>query len=189
MNKSRSKYQFVVLFFTVLVTGFVACKKYTDPAPTTDPRLTNPYCNDPAAVNYNWGFPGVPDNSKCFYPTDLFAGNYLYVDSVFDNNTGIYLSSDTLHLTLRALSHTKLVCTGFCGSGDSFLLTAYNYTATLDTLVGDTTTVTKGQFGCVRTDTVSGTIVDNLLDTTFHVNLQYKSDTVIKNHIGRAHKL
>lgn len=175
----------------VVVVGLFACNKWKDPAATTDPRLTNPYCNDPEAVNYNWGFPGKPDNTICFYPKDLFVGNFLYVDSVYitASNTFIYSDSLVLHIYSTPGSNSKIAVLGFCSGGDSLKLTAgATYTATVDTLIGDSVTA-RGQRWCRVKDTVSGTIFDSRIDTLLHINLQIISDTGITTHMGKAKKI
>lgn len=183
------------LFFLTLVVlavaSFVACNKWKDPAPVNDPRLTNPYCNDPGAVNYNWGFPGKPDNSICFYPTDLFKGTYLFIDSVYQSSTGYFLYEDSITLNFYPIdgSHTRLAVIGFCGT-DSLLLTAGvgSFTASVDTTLGDSLTY-RGQRWCRILDTVNGTILNSRIDTLLHVNLQIISDTGITTHVGKARKI
>ncbi|NDC41876.1 MAG: hypothetical protein EBZ77_10055 [Chitinophagia bacterium] len=174
-----------------LAIGY-SCKKYTDPAPVSDPRLTNPYCNDPDAVNYNWGFPGVPDNSKCFYPTDIFKGTYLFTDSVSRTTDAITIYSQVETLQIFSLSKTRIAITGLCGSGggDSVFFSAgKSYIATVDTLIGDTTTTVQGQFWCRRLDTVYGTVTYNRLDSLLEFNLQVVSDSGLTTHAGRARRL
>jgi hypothetical protein len=165
-----------------------SCKKYTDAPATTDPRLTNPYCNDPNAVNYNWGFPGKEDNSVCFYPTDLFQGVYELRDSVFFKSNGFFVSADTITLTIVRNSSTKMTVTGFCPSGGALSMSAStNFLATVDSLVGDSTTI-RGQYFCIGGDTVSGTFTkDRINDSIFYISLQVAADTgVTTNHIGTA---
>ncbi len=173
--------------FTAVILIF-SCKKYQDSAPVNDPRLTNPYCNDPAAVNYNWGFPGKADNTICFYPTDLFRGTYQYIDSVYLTSSNYFIYADTLILSIHSLSHTRISVFGFCGNGDSLNLTAVGYVSTIDSAVGDSVTA-RGQFLCRMADTVSGSISDNLLDTTLHIYFNVVSDTGLTYHMGRAKKL
>ncbi len=175
---------------SIITLGLFACNKWKDPAPTNDPRLTNPYCNDPDAVNYNWGFPGKPDNSLCFYPKDLFIGTYMYVDSVYITDRNLFIYADTvyLHIYSRPASNSKIAIVGFCGS-DSLKLTAgASYIATIDTLIGDTLT-SRGQQWCRAKDTVSGTVFNSRIDTLLHINLQIVSDTGITTHIGKAKKI
>jgi hypothetical protein len=180
----------ILTIASVVTFGLIACKKWKDPAPTTDPRLTKPYCNDPEAVNYNWGFPGKPDNTLCFYPKDLFVGNYLFVDSVYIPARGLFIYSDSivLHIYSTPGSNSKINVIGFCG-GDTLKLTAgQSFIATVDTLIGDSLTY-RGQYWCRKVDTVSGTIFDSRIDTLLHINLQIVSDTGITTHIGKAKKI
>lgn len=176
-----------ILTFAVL--GLFSCKKYTDPVSKVDPRLVQLYCNDPYAVNYNWNFPGTPDSTTCFYPTDVFQGTYELSDSVYFDSSGLFISANTFYITIRKHSKTKMAILGFCPWGDSIRLTASaNYSATLDTLVGDSTTLNRGQMICGLPDTLSGSITkDQLNDSIIYFSLHVSSDTgIATNHIGRA---
>ena len=166
-----------------------ACAKQTDTKAVPDPRLTKHYCNDPAGVNYNWDFPGIADNTVCFYPTDIFKGVYRFTDSVFFKSTGFFIRADTFELVIRKHSNTKFAIIGFCASGDSLLLTAgANYIATLDTTMGDTTTAVRGQRLCSVADTIYGSLnKDRLNDSLLYVFFTVASDTGVKStHIGTA---
>ena len=183
----------LTILLTVLLvsTGFFACKKWIDPPATNDPRLTNPYCNNPDAVNYNWGFPGKPDNSICFFPKDLFIGDYSFVDSILVTSTNLFVRRDSMVLHFYSVpgSNSKISVVGFCGGGDTLKLTAGpSYVATVDTLIGDSLT-NRGQHFCRVQDTVNGTIYNSRLDTLLHVTLQVISDTGTTTHMGKAKKL
>ena len=159
------KLLFTILSLLFIGAVFYSCKKWTDPAPTNDPRLTNPYCNDPNAVNYNWGFPGKPDNTLCYYPTDLFKGTYEYIDSVYIASSALFIYSKVETLTVYARSQTQLTVFGLCDAPDSLLLHASsNFIATVDSLVGDTLTV-RGQTMCRIQDTINGTITYSRIDS------------------------
>ncbi len=191
-NNGRQKgFATLLALGAMLVLVVVSCSKWVDPKPI-DLGLTNPYCNDPNAVNYNWGFPGKPDNTVCFYPTDVFKGKYVFIDSIYSESGStagnfLYAKIDTLYFI--AISQTKLVATGFCGPTDSMHLTAVTFTASVDTLAGDSLTATQGQITfCRTTDTVNGSIFYNRNDSLLHVNFQVTSDTGISQHIGKARK-
>ncbi len=184
---------FVLLGFILIagLTGLHSCKKWVDPKAVTDPRLTNPYCNDPNAVNYNWGFPGKPDNTICFYPTDEFKGQYVFIDSVYSmsgstDGNFLYAIIDTLHIYAR--SDTTMVIYGFCNPYDSMRLHArgLTFTATVDTTVGDSLTTTQGQLFCRIQDTVNGTIFYSRADSMLHINFTVTSDTGLSAHIGKG---
>ena len=169
---------------------FFSCAKWHDPAPK-NLNLTNPYCNDPAAVNYNWGFPGKPDNSVCFYPYSLFVGNYMYYDSMYRDT--LFLGADSFMISIVGTdtSHTRIFLNGFCGHPIS--LTAQpGYQATVDTLVGDTATATSGQnYFCGILDTLNGIISRDRLDspTVLHFSFSVTMDTSgIVTHTGTAQK-
>ena len=169
----------------------VSCnKKWKDPAPVDDPRLTNLYCNNPRAVNYNLGFPGKPDNSVCFFPSDLFIGTYLLKDSVYLSTSGLFLSADSFLINIIKLSDSTIGVTGFCKSGARLHMTAGpTYVATMDTTVGDTLSINRGQIMCRIQDTISGTISKDRVDSSLlHIALQVVSDTGITVLLGKARK-
>ena len=183
--------RYIIYISILLAVGssiFFSCAKWKDPKAVTDPRLTNPYCNDPLAVNYNWGFPGKPDNTICFFPTDLFDGTYFFRDSIYRDT--LFIRADSFTLTMSALSHTKITVAGFCVNGNKITLTAGpTYVAIVDTTEGDTTTINHGQMLCRIQDTISGTISKDRVDSTLlHITLQVASDTGMTMHYGNARK-
>lgn len=181
---------FVVTLITTGIVLFFSCKKWTDPAPVNDPRLTNPYCNDPDAVNYNWGFPGKPDNTICFYPSDIFNGNYLFTDSVYLTSSGLFIYAQQETLYVSKQNKTQLLISGLCSNGNSLHVTAHpDFIATIDTTLGDTTSINRGQMLCRPQDTVSGTFTYSRIDSLLHISFQVINDTGITTHIGKAKKI
>lgn len=180
----------VTCFLIAILCILISCQKYKDPSPRTDARLTNPYCNDPAAVNYNVGFPGKPDNTVCIYPSDVFKGSYIFRDSVFHTSDNIFLFYDSVVINIDPASHSKISVTGICNSGGVLTLTAGpTFLATVDTTIGDTTVINWGQPLCRPVDTFTGTIFRDRIDTTLlHITLQVASDTGMTTHIGDARK-
>jgi hypothetical protein len=177
------------MFLLVGSSVFFSCSKYKDPAPYHYAGLdTTFYCNDPAAVNYNWNFPGTVNNNLCFYPTDLFAGTYVFHDSVYRDT--LFIKADSFTLTMNALSHTKITVMGFCSNGQKLTLTAGpTYIATVDTTEGDSTTINRGQALCRIQDTIAGTIAKDRVDTgLLHITLHVASDTGMTTHYGSARK-
>jgi hypothetical protein len=145
-------------------------------------------------VNFNVGFPGIPDNTVCIYLVNLFTGNFVFTDSITQVSTGYYLyyRVDTLHI--YALNDSQLAVTGFCSNLlDTVKFKAYvssAYTATVDTIVGDSVT-NVGQILCRPLDTVNGSMLKYFSDTTnnLHIQLNVFSDTGATLHIGTAVKL
>lgn len=177
------KYRMIFLP-VILCTGIaISCKKYKDNPGPTDPRLDRPYCNDPQAVNYNWGFPGKPDNSICLYPTDLFTGSYDYYDSIYDGSNKL-VGQVTTTLSMTAMDHTKMRISGFCGSS------AYSFTANRQFRAeGDSILAGGAQLFCRPVDTLSGYIFkDSVVGQTVHFNLTVASDTGVYYHRGSAIK-
>ena len=181
-----------ILGFVLVSYGLISCAKYKDPPHQKDPS-TSPYCNDPNAVNYNWGFPGIQDSSVCLYLVDLFKGKYVFIDSVTQVSTGYYIFNqvDTLHI--YALSSTQLAVTGFCSNPfDTVKFQAYvssAYVATTDTIVGDSLT-NQGQVLCRLLDTINGTMTSFFSDTgVLQISFTVYSDTGATTHFGHAQKI
>lgn len=169
-----------LLLFALLI--MTACKRYKDPAPFTDPRIVNHYCNIPSAINYNWDFPGVPDDSVCIFPAQIYNGNYFYRDSLF-NSTGLLLSQDSFPLTFTQLDSTRLTITGFCPGNTIHATATRFFKFTIDSVAKN------GQVLCSN-DTISGkgSKID-IYDTT-QIKLIYEvaTDSGIIYHAGTATK-
>lgn len=169
------KIQYFILITAILgIAGLIACKKYKDPDPV-DLGLTRKYCNDPIAANYNDSFPGVPDNSVCVYPTELFEGSWLFKDSVYlPDMTFVRAQDYTLTFTSRDPTldtlRNKLFLSGFCNNGNRLELTANRFgLAMTDTLIEYTN---GGQLFCNTTDTISGMFRIIFEKTGKRINIQ-----------------
>jgi hypothetical protein len=179
MMLSKTKLGLMLLLLPPIV--FYACKKYKDPsAAVLDPRLTNHYCNDPDAVNYNWNFPGIADSTVCFYPVDYFKGTWTFHDTVY------LPSGDTASTSIKQLVFsstedtvkTHLAVTGWCGGNTPFYVTANKYyKAEVDTFPGGP----FGQFLCGQSDTLNGSFSKNTFDT---INNSMKVDLTINGSGG-----
>ena len=168
-----------ILFILCSVLVLYSCQKWQD-KPAADPHLSNKYCNDPTAVNYNWGFPGTPDNTVCYYPTDVFKGTYTFKDSVYlPDDSLAFVKSYTLNVI--AINHVNMAVMGFCGTSDSLKFTAGKYgMATADT------NAVSGQFFCRQLDTLTGNLV---IDSAgFQISFKVQSDTGYTIHSGQAIK-
>lgn len=166
-----------------------SCLKADDPPRATpNPELKNHYCNDPNAINYNWGFPGIPDNSVCIYPVDSFVGQWTLSDSVFRaDSTFNYL--DTKILSIQATEdtlHAHLQVLGFCNNSMPLLATADKYgNAVTDSMDKEH----AGQFFCTPSDTVTGKfklLMTNKDSMIIQLNI---SGTNAGYHKGIAQKL
>ena len=186
------KYVIYILIFIATSTAvFFSCAKWKVPKPYTDPQLTNPYCNDPNAVNYNWGFPGKPDSSLCFYPNSLFVGSFMYHDTMYNDTLFIGADSFIVNITIPGNSETAMTLSGLCGAGGATIsLTGLpGYEATVDTTVGDTMTLSSGQLLCAQNDTISGYILRDRVDSpaVLHFYLQVVlGDSATISHYGSA---
>lgn len=180
----------ILVVVTFASAVFFSCKKWQDPAPVDNSNINNPYCNDPDAVNYNWGFPGKPDNTVCFYPSDLFQGTYILKDTILGAQSDLFLKADSLLITITKKSKTQVVLNGLCPSGKELLLSANaSYTATIDTTVGDSLTLNPGQFFCRDLDTVAGALALDKADSSLvYLNFTVVSDTGKTIYSGRAIK-
>lgn len=176
------------LLLLLLFCSTPACNKYTDPkGPDLSDKLTNPYCNDPRAVNYNHGFPGKPNDSVCIYPIDSFIGSWTWHDSVYTTEFE-FLRTEQYEISFTALedtlfSHIKM--SGWCAQ--EFYLTADKFQrAFVDTLLEGGI----GQLGCTPTDTVSGFLNKNtgMAETLqFQLSVTTAEGTLL--HLGTATKL
>lgn len=172
--------------FLLGIFSIFSCKPTDYSAAAPDTLSTRFYCNDPEAVNYNWGFPGQENNSLCFYPSDAFAGRYEFTDSIYQDD-GSFDSAGSLRtyaLTLRVLNRQQFSLSGFCAGGDSQRLTATRFfRATIDT------TTVNGQALCRPQDSVLGTFTRTLEDTSrLRIELRVVSDTGITIHRGTAYR-
>lgn len=173
-----------LIYFLVLVMLIMGCKRYKDPSPFTDSRISKPYCNDPSAINYNWDFPGIPDNSTCIYPAQIFAGNYLFKDSLIDS-IGNVMAIDSFPLQIQMVDSSHLQITGFCGSLIHTAKANRFYTFTLDSLVGN------GQTYCAGSqDIISGKASKTGIFDSTQFTMQYllQTSTGSSNHHGTAIK-
>lgn len=97
-----------------------ACSKSGDKkGPDISDQLNRKYCNIPGAVNYNWNFPGIEDNSTCFFATSFYEGNWMFVDTVKSHDETV-IRIDTLGLSFQKieqdLTYQKMHMTGWCGT-------------------------------------------------------------------------
>jgi hypothetical protein len=167
-----------------------ACSKYKDPPPAGHyPELdTIFYCNDPIAVNYNWGFPGTPDSTKCIYAVDSFEGNWIFKDTILlPNNDIVEIVDRNLTFTSTEDSiKTHLAVTGWCSGNVPFYLTANKYgRANVDSLPAGV----PGQLLCVSTDTLNGYFNKRLYGPdTMKIELTITNAAGTRYHKGIAFK-
>lgn len=176
------------LLYILLVLAFASCKKWEDTKGKDDDRLSRPYCNDVDAINYNWDFPGKPDNSVCFYPYEYFVGQYKFYDTTtysIDMLTGPTYQFD-LTIQRQDTSKRKLLLTGYCSTGITFTADRY-YRAWADSTDNSPEDSTKlpGQLVCNPQDTLSG-YISRLHEDTLRITFAVLTDTGIVNHTGKA---
>ena len=180
-----------ILLIVILMGIIASCSKYEDPqSAVSGDSFTNAYCNDPEAVNYNNGFPGKPDNSQCFYPTDVFAGTYAYEGQRSYSYEYKFAGDAKFDITLKPVSRTKLGVYGVCPDGAFLSFTADRFYRA----VGDSTFMVDsikmpGQIFCGNIkDTLTGIITRTPYSDTLTVSFTVVSDTGILYHTGRAIK-
>ncbi len=164
-----------------------ACSKNQD-GDIDEGLFDRPYCNDPEAVNYNRDFPGTPDNSTCFYPKDLFEGAYLFKDTIYNAE----YERDTIldyNITITAKSNTLLKLSGFCMQDSVTLIADRYYKATVDSTTFQDSTKIAGQILCRNTDTLSGIITYDEVDSSkIRFVWAIASDSGLNYHTGTALK-
>jgi hypothetical protein len=177
-----------ILPLVLVLCGLAACQSKEEDYPATDPRLgTRVYCNIPGAVNYNWGFPGKPDNSVCFYGPDLFRGSFSYRDTILkpDGTIDSPRSGQAYTLNIYGLDTSRAILLGLCPGGDTLYLHAprTGFRASLDS------STVKGQRLCRTQDTVSGLLLRELSDTSrLSLSFTVYSDTAVNLHRGTAYR-
>lgn len=177
---------------TVLsLTGFIwaACKKYKDPPATNgDDRLTNKYCNDPRATNYNWGFPGIDDSATCIFPVDKYTGLWNFIDTIYlpDSSIAEIVTRQLNFISTEDTLLTHMQVSGFCDNGNTIKITADRFhTAITDTLIQYSN---GAQPFCGNTDTIMG--IFNHYDSLpkISINLTEMNATGMRYHTGTAIK-
>lgn len=187
----HSKVKVGILLVALPVIFFFACSKYKDP-PRADPDnpdiiALGPYCNDSRAVNYNWNFPGVPNDSVCVYPVDFFKGNWILQDVVLlpNGDTAQVLTRNLTFTATEDTTKTHLAVTGWCSGTTPFYTTANKYArADVDTFPGSS----LGQFLCSNTDTLNGYFAKwSMADTAKLLPDTLKVELTITNAAGTTY--
>lgn len=179
-----------IVFVAALGLLIMACSKAdtSDPQNINSEQLDRPYCNDPEAINYNYTFPGKPDNSICYYPTQVFRGTYLFIDTIYDSDNKVR-RIESIAINLSATSNTELTLNGLCGSNNPLKITADRFfKATLDSTIIEKNGIIynlNGQYLCTQSDTVSGYMIKNKIDTNkLTFSFSVASDSGYSYHRG-----
>jgi hypothetical protein len=170
------------IIYLVLLLSLPSCQKWED-KPAKDLGLTNKYCNIPSAINYNFAFPGIEDNTTCIFPSTPFVGTYYFQDSIYDEADQLFPGS-LLTLNVKAEDNFRFLMDGFCSNGNQLKFIADRfYRAAADSIIGQGT-----QFLCRNLDTLSGSLEYRAIDSSLYLDLKVISDTNIVFHRGRAYK-
>src|SRR5690625_160640 len=181
------------LILCMLALGFVSCEKYEDKAQKDiEDALKNQYCNITDAINYNWGFPGEPNDSLCIFPVEPFiAYSWTLLDTVFNEdfevletrNRTIYFEEYT---AIDTLKHMMLMH-DYCSENSSILLEANRH---LLATVYDNIENDVGQLDCDESSVLNGFIsLDSLSADT--LKLRFHKRTIDELNLiinGRAYK-
>lgn len=159
-----------------------SCEKWKD-QPAKNLGFTNKYCNIPAAINYNIGFPGIEDNSTCIYPSTPFAGNYRFRDSIYNNANELTIG-DSINFNISVTDSFRFSIQNFCSNTNPLKFKANRYyRAEADSIIGAGT-----QLMCRTQDTLSGRVEYRNTDSSLYIEWTIVSDTAINFHKGRAYK-
>jgi hypothetical protein len=186
MYLSLKKYTLIAV---ILLIAIVSCNKYKDPPrKDRDERLDNPYCNDPIAINYNWGFPGVPNNDVCIYPTDPFEGSWIFTDTIYFSDSAI-ASIETYSLNFSPVHEdslkSKIAVYGWCSNEPFFIIADKFLKATTDTTDGGL----NMQIICNPPDSIYGSFAKYDEDSlAMRINLTVNNQNGIRVHSGTAVK-
>lgn len=176
-------HRFIVPFLLLLTLISASCQKWED-KPGQDLGLKNHYCNNPIAINYNFGFPGIEDSTVCIFPSDPFVGSYTYRDSLYYPESDTAVAGALLDFSISARNRSQLSLDNFCSSGSKLLFTANRYyRAASDSIIGQGL-----QTGCRSQDTLSGYLDYRSSDSSLYLEFKVVSDTGITTHKGRAYK-
>lgn len=172
-----------LLVFIVGCLLLQGCDRYEDTPLPYDNRLDSLYCNDPRAVNYNWNFPGTPDSSVCFYPSDVFKGDYIFYDVRLDAD-GDTLEQKEKTIHLEAIDLQKLLLTGWCEQDpqkDIFITGYRQQNAAIDSVIA------FGQTACDAQDTLTG-IMQRIGTDSLNYQFKLHTPTGVFSHNGLAIK-
>lgn len=187
----------LVVLVCVASVFFMQCKKADENTKTYDERLERRYCNDPLAINYNWDFPGTPDNSTCFFADEIFGGTYIVNDSIFDGSFNLDSAQvRSFPITISSIDKIHLSVSGFvlsptCTLNNLKITADRFYRATIDsTFLPPPDSVYLGGFVVACSgDTVSGVFTRYQADALrMHIDLTLVGDTGIYYHRGTATK-
>lgn len=185
----------VIILTGLVLTVITACQKAEDGGKPTDERLSRPYCNDPEAINYNWNFPGTPDNSTCFYPDEIFNGTYKITDSTFDGTYKFDTASlREFTITISSEDRRHLKVSGYplhpnCTLNNVALTADRYYRASIDsTFLPPPDSSLLGGLSVCGTDTISGYFTRIANTDLLQLSLTIRGDTGTYYRKGTAHK-
>lgn len=176
MNKASSIFK-VALIALLSISSFsiTSCLKESDPpGASVDPNLKDFYCNDPRAINYNWNFPGIPNDSICIYPIDLYEGQWILNDSIFftDKELDTFLVNTVQFEKTEDSLLIHLSLKGLCNNDNPIFITTDKFgNAEIDSM----DIHNSGQLFCMPEDTITGTFrfqFDN--KDTLEINMEVR---------------
>lgn len=156
-----------------------ACNKEDKKGEDVTDKLKNKYCNIPGAINYNWNFPGIEDNSICYFATDYYEGTWKLTDSVrLEDST--FVRVDTLYLEFNKIgsdtTNSKMHLRRWCITSDIWVQVNKYYIGMTDT----TQNAEGWQLVCNGRDSLKINFSRNVFDSTivdFTIR-QFNNDTM-----------
>lgn len=182
----KSKYTMISLCLSIIVVIISACEKYSDKkGGDIKDQLNRKYCNIPHAINYNWNFPGIEDNTTCYFAYEYFQGNWTFVDTIKKQDEIIQI--DTLVISFEHnnadTTYGTIFLNGWCANEKLKLIADRFYNVVTDTMENGE----KYQVVCNNQDTISGTISKDISDSTklsIKLNVTNANGTFL--HVGNA---
>lgn len=172
----------IKIFIPIILIVLGACTKWKDKT-AQDLGLKNKYCNNPAAINYNYGFPGITDSSVCIFPSSPFVGRYKFQDSIFGLSDQMVLG-DMHTFEIVSVDTVRFKIVNYCSSAqDIFFKANRYYKADVDSGIA-----LGAWLFCRELDTLRGQLEYNSWDSSLTINWTVNSDTNVTTHKGKAYK-
>lgn len=175
-----------LLSWGILALLMTGCSKTADTKPDISDQLSGKYCNIPAAVNYNWGFPGIEDNTTCIFATSYYEGNWAFVDTVaLPDETVVRIDTLLLNFSKIASDTTQRLMhmAGWCGSENLIMDVDRYYMATTDSFDNNL----GWQKICSNQDSLHVSIRKDLYDTSkLYITITQYNDLGNFTHKGNG---
>ncbi len=169
------------------IFAFASCTKGEDTAsPDISDLLTNRYCNNPNAVNYNWNFPGIEDNATCFFSYYFYEGDWIFIDTIRRSDSSI-VGVETYYLNFEKIipdtSESLMAMSGWCSSASLIIHVDRFYFARTDSFDNNG----GWQKMCSNSDSIFVQMRKDIVDTTaLDINIQEVKNNETFFHRGKG---